>query len=127
MAACEHYITISSERASGSTAVMGRQDGPDRAMKFSLAMGTPCELPQAATTASSLLPQSNIHQATGVTCAYASGTLIGSWLLVCVGIGGHKVVKPFVLYYMHNAWEGTPSLTASLLLTSAYGRKAYSS
>jgi hypothetical protein len=60
---------------------------------------TPCELPNAAATARSLLPQSNILQATGVTRAYSSRVLMGSWLLVCAGMECHKVVNTFVLYY----------------------------
>jgi hypothetical protein len=54
---------------------MGRQDGTD----------TQCELPYTAATA--------YCQATGGTCAYAPGTVIGSWLLVCVCMGGHKAVQ----------------------------------
>jgi hypothetical protein len=77
---------------------MGREDGPDWAVSFSLTVCTPCELPNAAATASSLLPQSNVLQATGATCAYSSRTLMGSWLLVCAGMECHKVVKTLVVY-----------------------------
>jgi hypothetical protein len=57
---------------------------------------TPRGLPNAAATDSSLLPLSNLLQATGVT--YSSRNLMGSWLLVCAGMECHKVVKTSVLY-----------------------------
>jgi hypothetical protein len=72
---------------------MGRQDGPNCAVNFLLPVCTPCELPNAAATASSLSPQSNELQATGVTCAYSHRTLMVALLLVCAGMECHKVVK----------------------------------
>jgi hypothetical protein len=44
-------------------------------------------MPVTKCCSNGLLPHSNVIQATGVTCAYASRTLMGSWLLVCVGMG----------------------------------------
>jgi hypothetical protein len=49
-----------------------------------------------------MLPQqpaacSNVLQATDFTCAYATRTVMDSWLLVYVGMGGHTVENTFVL------------------------------
>jgi hypothetical protein len=72
-------------------------------VSFSLTACTLCELPNAAATASSLLPQSNVLQATGVKRAYTSRSLMCSWLLVCAGMECHKDVKTFVLYQVEGS------------------------
>jgi hypothetical protein len=52
--------------------------------------------PNAAATACSLLPRSNIQKVS--TFANASGTFMGSCLLMYLGMGGEKHIQPFVLY-----------------------------
>jgi hypothetical protein len=66
-----------------------------------------------------MLPQqpaacSNVLQATDVTCAYATRTVMDSWLLVYVGMGGHTVESTFVSYESNR-----------FLVVSSSGMKAF--
>jgi hypothetical protein len=57
---------------------------------------TPCELPHAAARS---LPAAPIRlQATAVILLNAPVTLLGSWLLICFGLGGQKHIQTIALY-----------------------------
>jgi hypothetical protein len=132
----QHGCTATTTTGKAKAIISGKvenctHDSPDCAVSFSLTMCTPCEIPNASATACSLLPRSSVSQATGVACACSCRALMGTSLLVCVGMGGHKVFKTCPILAEHEGnllkgkrlkrgWDGGVSQKS----TSAYQNKS---